>query len=163
MIKFDGTSYTTEPVTVFWSEQADLIVGKYCSFGNKITVFLGGNHRTDWATTYPFDSGNPGHPATKGDVIIKNDVWIGHGATILSGVTIGNGACIGAMSVVTKSIPAYAVAAGNPAQVRRMRFAPADIERLEKLAWWDWPKEKIKEAVPYLQGNDITSLVLRFG
>lgn len=162
MLKIDDTSYTADPITVFWNEQADLIVGKYCSFGNNITVFLGGNHRTDWVSTYPFDPGAKGHPATKGNVIIGNDVWVGHGATIMSGVTIGNGACVGALSVVTKDIPAYTITAGNPARVRRYRFSPTNIERLEKLAWWDWPKDKIKEAIPYLQENDVNNFLLRF-
>lgn len=52
-------------------------------------------------------------------VIIKNKAWIGFGVSILKGVTIGEGAVIGAGSVVTKDIPAYCVAAGNPAKVIR--------------------------------------------
>lgn len=53
----------------------------------------------------------------KGPVTIGSNVWIGDKATILSGVTIGDGAVIAANSVVTKDIPAYTVAAGNPAHV----------------------------------------------
>jgi acetyltransferase-like isoleucine patch superfamily enzyme len=50
-------------------------------------------------------------------IIIKDNVWIGEGACILSGVTIGYGSIIGAMSVVTKDIPDYSIAVGNPARV----------------------------------------------
>jgi len=50
-------------------------------------------------------------------VIIKESAWIGAGATILPGVCIGKHAIVGAMSVVTKDVPDYAVAVGNPARV----------------------------------------------
>ncbi|MCA9011646.1 MAG: acyltransferase [Planctomycetaceae bacterium] len=56
------------------------------------------------------------------DVTIEDDVWIGRRAIILPGVTIGKGAIIGAAAVVTKDIPAYAVAAGVPAKVVKQRL-----------------------------------------
>ncbi len=58
-------------------------------------------------------------------VTIESDCWIGAGATILASVRIGRGAVIGAGSVVTRDVPAYAVAAGNPAKVIRYRGDPA--------------------------------------
>ena len=54
-------------------------------------------------------------------VIIEDDVWIGTRVTILPGVHIGRGAVIGACSVVTKDIPQFGVAVGNPAKVLRNR------------------------------------------
>lgn len=57
-------------------------------------------------------------------VILEDDCDIGIGSIILPGVTIGRGAQIGAGSVVTRNIPAYAVAAGSPARVLRERPAP---------------------------------------
>jgi acetyltransferase-like isoleucine patch superfamily enzyme len=53
-------------------------------------------------------------------VVIGNKVWIGFGTIILKGVTIGEGAVVGAGSVVTKDVPAWSIAAGNPA--RTIRF-----------------------------------------
>lgn len=54
---------------------------------------------------------------SKGPVVIGKNVWIGDKATILPNVEIGDGAIIGANSVVTKDIPPYSVAVGNPAKV----------------------------------------------
>lgn len=50
-------------------------------------------------------------------IVIKDNVWISFNVTILKGVTIGEGAIIGAASVVTKDIPPFTLAAGNPAKV----------------------------------------------
>lgn len=57
---------------------------------------------------------------SKGPIIIENNVWLGEKVTVLPGVHIGRGAIIGANSVVTKSIPPYAVAVGSPAKVIKM-------------------------------------------
>src|SRR2546429_327143 len=74
----------------------------------------------------------------KGDIIIGNDVWFGYGCIIKGGVTIGNGAIIAAGALVVKDVPAYSIVAGNPAKVVKMRFDIKTIERLQKIAWWDW-------------------------
>ena len=57
----------------------------------------------------------------KKPIYIEDDVWIGAGAIILKGVTISKGAVIGAGSVVTKDIPEYAIAVGNPAKIIKYR------------------------------------------
>ena len=56
-----------------------------------------------------------------GDIVLEDDVWLGLGVAVLEGVRIGKGAVIGAGAVVTKDIPAYAIAVGVPAHVIRMR------------------------------------------
>ena len=140
-----------------------LKIGKFCSIANDVQIFLGGNHRIDWITTYPFSVLNSwpeakdikGHPCTKGDVIIGNDVWIGRKTLILSGVTIGDGAIVGARSVVTKDVAPYSIVAGNPAKLIRKRFDEKTIEKLLEIKWWDWNLEKIKKNLPLLLSNNI--------
>lgn len=84
-------------------------------------------------------------------VTIRNDVWIGHGAVILPGVTVGDGAVIGANAVVTSDVAPYTIVAGVPARRLRYRFPPETAKRLLALSWWDWPLERLFQAVPDMQ------------
>ncbi|MDY8108203.1 DapH/DapD/GlmU-related protein [Fulvimarina sp. 2208YS6-2-32] len=81
-------------------------------------------------------------------VTIGNDVWIGQNAVIMPGVTVGDGAVIGANAVVTKDVAPYTIVTGVPARPLRPRFDPATAARLAALAWWDWPRETLFDAVP---------------
>jgi virginiamycin A acetyltransferase len=152
------------PTVLNYPNGGRLRVGRFCSIAPNVCIFLGGEHRIEWVTTYPFAElwpqadAQPGHPTSKGDVIIGNDVWIGRGAVILSGVSVGHGAVIGAFSVVTKEVAPYAIVAGNPARLVRLRFTEAEIQRLLDLAWWDWPVDKISALIPSLTAGDIGTL-----
>jgi len=164
-----GTHTYGKPKVVSWEEGASLKIGKYCSIGPEVTIFLGSEHRIDWVSTYPFPffweeaRSIPGHPSTKGDVVIGNDVWIGFGVTVLSGVTVGDGAAVGARSVVTRDIPPYAIAAGNPARVIRYRFDEGTIRKLLEIQWWHWPDEKVKQNVRMICSDSIQSFITEFG
>jgi acetyltransferase-like isoleucine patch superfamily enzyme len=148
-----------------WGEGVTLTIGAFCSVASGVQILLGGEHRPDWVTTYPFsvlwEKGRhlPGHPASKGDVVIGNDVWIGAEAMILSGVTIGDGAVIGARSVVTKDVPPYAIVGGNPARLIRMRFDEATISRLQSLKWWTWDDAKIERFLPLLLSDRVEAFL----
>ena len=139
-----------------WNEGSTLSIGAYTSIAGGVKVYLGGEHRSDWVTTYPFsvllESARKykGHPKTKGDVQIGNDVWIGGEALILSGVTIGDGAVVGARAVVAGDVPPYAVVVGNPAQCLKYRFDEVTIARLLQIRWWDWSDNEIERAMPDL-------------
>jgi acetyltransferase-like isoleucine patch superfamily enzyme len=162
-------TYGHEQITVrHWGEPATATIGAFCSIADRVQIFLGGNHRVDWVSTYPFPEfadrwptarGIEGHPATNGDVVIGNDVWIGSNATILSGVTVGDGACIGADATVTKDVRPYAIVAGNPAQELRRRFADETIEKLLAIRWWEWDDERIAANIPLISSPDIERFI----
>jgi serine acetyltransferase len=69
--------------------------------------------------------------------------------SILDGVTIGDGAVIGAGAVVTKNVEPYAIFGGVPAKLIKYRFDSETIEKLLKIKWWNWEKEKLKEVEKY--------------
>lgn len=145
-----------------WNEGAHLYIGSFCSISRGQTVFLGGNHRTDWSTTFPFGHifqkefpngaiNGQGHPSTKGHVIIENDVWIGDGCTIMSGVKIGTGSVIAAKSVVTKDVAPYTIVGGNPAKLIKIRFPHRICKKLLEIKWWEKSDEDINKIAPLLQ------------
>lgn len=143
------------PLIMTWGENTKLTIGKFCSIGANVQIYLGGNHHTDWLTTYPFNVLlNDQYPgidgevaATKGDITIGNDVWIGNNVMIMSGVTIGDGAVIAAGSVVTRDVTSSAFVAGAPAEMKKILWQKVPAVGMR---WWDWPLEKIAEAVPRL-------------
>lgn len=145
-----------------WGEGTTLSIGNYTSIAAGVKVFLGGDHRIDWVTTYPFNAiwesakHHKGHPKTKGNVLIGSDVWIGTEALISSGVTIGDGAVIGARAVVTRDVAPYTVVVGNPARVAKHRFDEVTIERLLALKWWNWPQPLIEKAIPDMLSQEIS-------
>jgi len=146
-------TYGFENITVrYTNEKSSLSIGSFCSLGPEVTIFLGGEHRIDWITTFPFGHifkdeldgiGIEGHPWSKGDVNIGNDVWIGRGVTIMSGVTIGSGAVLAAYANITKDVAPYEIVGGNPAKIIKKRFDDEIIALLLKLRWWDFPLELI--------------------
>lgn len=148
-----------------WDEGTTLEIGRYCSIAEGVNIYLGGGHRSDWVTTYPFPAfiaqarHIQGYAISRGDVRIGSDVWLCSGATILSGVTIGNGAVVAAASVVTRDVPPYAIVAGNPARVVRWRFDEATRSALLELCWWEWPQEKVMAAIPMLCSDDIDAFI----
>jgi acetyltransferase-like isoleucine patch superfamily enzyme len=162
-------TYGHEQITVHhWGEPAELRIGSFCSIADRVHVFLGGNHRVDWVTTYPFaefpeswpqSHAIKGHPATNGDVVVGNDVWIGSNATIMSGVTIADGAVIGADSCVTRDVAPYAIVAGNPALEIRRRFDVETIAALLRLRWWDWSDERIRANAALMCSPDVERFI----
>lgn len=153
------------PTVLDWGEGAKLSIGAFCSIANGVTILLGGEHRTDWVTTYPFSELWPGarhikgHPKTKGDIVIGNDVWIGRNATLLSGITVGDGAVIGSEAVVGKNVAPYTIVAGNPAVCVRQRFSAEIVAQLAAIAWWDWADAEIEAAIPFLLSRDIQAFI----
>jgi virginiamycin A acetyltransferase len=146
-----------------------LIIGKFCAIAEGARFIMNGaNHAMSGFSTYPFNIFGQGweegfdmdtwHRELRGDTVLENDVWIGMEAVILPGVTIGNGAIVGAKAVVTHDVPPYAIFAGNPAKMVKMRFDPRTIARLLSIAWWDWPVDKITRNLNAIRGANIRAL-----
>ena len=141
--------------------------GNFCSIAENFVCYLGGNHRTDWITTYPFGHINqnvfkcniPGHNSTRGHVEIGNDVWICSNVTIMSGVKVGDGAVIAANSHVVKDVEAYSITGGNPAKLIKYRFTQEQIKKLLDIKWWNWSIEKINENLSLLCSNNIDDFI----
>jgi acetyltransferase-like isoleucine patch superfamily enzyme len=142
-------SYARRELPVF------LKVGRYSSIGPDVSAPQG-SHPLNYVTTSPItydknfaivaaalkDREKTDHKFNanpqKQLPVLGNDVWIGEGATLMPGITVGNGAVIASCSVVTKSVPDYAIVAGNPATIKKFRFDEKIMERLLKTRWWDY-------------------------
>ena len=160
-------TYGRRNIRVVFTEaypKVQIIVGKFCSIASNVTIYLGsGFHSANNISTFPFGYVPKIFPAskrivkgtTKGNILIENDVWIGSGSTIMSGIHIGNGAVISTNSHVIRNVAPYSIVGGNPAQLIRKRFSDAQIDRLLKIKWWDWPLEKIKANMSILNSPNL--------
>jgi acetyltransferase-like isoleucine patch superfamily enzyme len=139
-------------VQVFSRPNVVVRIGSYCSISDA-RIIIDGNHPVHELTTYPWHELFPDYPPNnwgKETPEIGNDVWIGSRVTIHSGAMIGDGAVIASDSVITKSVPPYAVVAGNPARVVKYRFDPKTIQTLLETRWWDLPEDVIgRELLPF--------------
>ena len=179
-------TYGKDNITVHsWDEDTELVIGNFCSIAPRVKVFIGGNHRTDWISTYPFGFKKfdkaPFDPTlglgecgrswvkdyrrstTRGGVTVGSDVWIGSDVTIMSGVTVGDGAVLAANSHVVKDVAPYTICGGNPAKPIRRRFPDDVVEKLLKLRWWDKSDEEIGEIKSILCSSRIDLLFQRYG
>lgn len=140
------------------SEDAPLVIGSYCSIADGVQFYCKSGHLHDRATTFPIHRNVLNLPApewslgNRRGIHIGHDVWIGRDAAIMPGVTIGDGAVIGAHAVITKDVPPYAIAAGNPAKIVKYRFDDCIISKLKEIRWWDWDDAKIKAEADALTG-----------
>lgn len=145
-----------------------LIIGKFCAIASGVKFIMNGaNHQMDTISTFPFyifggdwakATPNKTQLPYKGDTIIGNDVWIGYESVIMPGVKIGNGAIIASKSVVTKDVEPYSIVGGNPAKLIKRRFTEEQIDKLERIAWWNWTIEDITQSLPLITNTNIEEL-----
>ena len=160
-------SYIMQDGHVVWTT-----IGKYCSIADRVRLNPG-NHPT-WmavqhhsvyrAEAYGMGEDHAEFFQWRKDhwVTIGHDVWIGHGATVMAGVTIGDGAVIGAGAVVTKDVEPYTIVGGVPAKFLKRRFTKAQADALQKMAWWDWPREKYAAALPDIRTLSIDAFIAKY-
>ncbi len=130
------------------------IIGKFCSIANGCYIGLW-EHNIEVSThsfylyehSGNFVKGYKNYDKDNIETTIGNDVWIGANVVIKKGVTISDGAIIGASAMVTKDIPAYAIAVGNPARVIKYRYNKIDIKWLLDIKWWNFSRDKLKEII----------------
>lgn len=163
----DPAGFEKNNVLFNWPEFGDrLVIGKFCAIASGAKFIMGpANHRLSSVSTYPFHvfggawaEQSPPHLdqlPRKGDIVLGNDVWIGRESVILPGVKIGDGAIVAAHSVVTKDVPPYAVAGGNPARLLKMRFDEELIALLRRFRWWNLPPEELAAFIPFLCDPDL--------
>ncbi|KGJ14927.1 acetyltransferase [Paracoccus sanguinis] len=143
-----------------------LRIGRFCQIADRVRIITASaNHPMAGISTYPFAIFDPARVGAYieqitglPDTEIGHDVWLGDGAVILPGARIGSGVIVGAGAVVGGTVPDYAVVAGNPARVLRIRFPPGEVARLMALGWWDWPVERIAAATDALAQGDVEAL-----
>jgi phosphonate metabolism protein (transferase hexapeptide repeat family) len=163
----DDYTYLAGDAQVIYSE-----IGKFCSIASHVRINPG-NHPMDRVTQHHMTYRRIEYGFAGDDdeaffewrrahkCVIGNDVWIGHAAIVMLGVSIGTGAVIGAGAVVTKDVPAYAIAVGVPARPIRKRFSDEIIESLQRIAWWGWDRLTLEERFAEL--NDVNAFVEKYG
>jgi len=134
-------------------------IGAYCSVGKNVRRY-GAAHPIDGASMHPYFY-NPSlglAPKTadveRKPISIGPDAWIGSNVTILPGCSrIGFGAVVGAGSVVTKDIPDFAIAVGNPARVVKYRHTPEMQDRILQSRYWELKPSLAKGVIENLGGD----------
>ena len=136
-------------------------IGKFCSISWNVSIG-GANHEITHLSTHPFPflskfgltENTEKYNSFDTNLKVGNDVWIGAHALIPAAhdITIGNGAIVAAGSVVSKDVPAFAVVAGSPARVVKMRFSDKICADLEASSWWDYDWQEAAAALPGLAG-----------
>jgi acetyltransferase-like isoleucine patch superfamily enzyme len=103
----------------FFISARSLSIGSNVMAGPNLVIECD-DHKYDTVGVTMYDNRNEKNAQ---GVTIEDDVWMGANVTLLKGVTIGEGCAIGAGSVVTRSIPPYSIAVGNPCRPIKARFA----------------------------------------
>ena len=121
--KIEIGDYTEIRGDSFVGSVESIKIGNYVIISNNVRIYDNNNHpispdaRKEMCKNGFYGDAWRWTHADRKPVVIEDNVWIGEQSTILKGVTIGEGSVIGCHSVVTKDVPPYCVAAGNPAKV----------------------------------------------
>ncbi|HTO59707.1 MAG TPA: DapH/DapD/GlmU-related protein [Bradyrhizobium sp.] len=153
-------------------EVADAEIGKFTAIANAVRIGAP-NHPMNRPTQHRFSYVPEYYEADatrdaaffarrRAEMVrIGNDVWIGHAAILLPGVSVGDGAVIAAGAVVSRDVAPYSVVGGVPARLIRERFSPVIAASLARIAWWDWPDEKLFSCLAEFRSEDIEAFCVR--
>jgi len=153
------------------NDDVELLIGNFCYISENVNIYLGGNDRRYWVTSYPFGNIHTdtfdnydwiSNSSTNKDVTIGSDVWIGSNVTIMPGVTVGDGAVILNNSYIVTNVAPYTLVMGNPAKFVKYRFNPEQIEKLLIIKWWEWDDDKINQYIPLLCNSNIDNFIDSF-
>ena len=142
-------------------------IGKYSAITHTATMFHGGLHRSGWVSAVHVhrDGGGWAWPDgamhSNGPIVIGSDVLVTFEALIMSGVTIGHGAIVLPRAVVVHDVEPYEVVGGNPARHVSWRFDEGTRAALLRIAWWDWPAEKVTRLRHEIDSPDVQGFVER--
>ncbi|MFG6585064.1 chloramphenicol acetyltransferase [Sulfitobacter sp. 1A12779] len=95
--------------------------------------------------------------------VIGHDTWLGHGAQVRPEVTIGHGAVVAGGAIVTRDVAPYMIVAGIPAKPLRRRFSESIAARMEELAWWDWPHDRLQASLKDFQTLPAEAFLEKYG
>ncbi|MBF0584590.1 MAG: SPASM domain-containing protein [Magnetococcales bacterium] len=151
------------PLPCTKQERGLVEIGRCSTLADNVCFRMYGGQEAAGITNSPLahllDCKHHVQPMVPGKIKIGSDVWIGPGVNIFGNVTIGDGAVVEALSVVTEDVPPYAVVTGNPARVKKYRFSPQQIESLLKIAWWNWPHDRISKHANIIFSQDVEALI----
>lgn len=125
-----GNDVYIGPGACLIASASEIIIGNKVLFGPNVTI-VGGDHNIEQIGRFMYDVKEK-LPENDQPVTIEDDVWLGAGVIILKGTTIGRGSVVAAGALVTKNVPRYAIVAGVPARVVKMRFTVDGILAHEK-------------------------------
>jgi phosphonate metabolism protein (transferase hexapeptide repeat family) len=165
---FGAYSYVVDDGHIVGAE-----IGKFVSIAAGVRINPG-NHPTWRATQHHFTYRAASYDMGEDDdaffawrrrhpVAIGHDVWIGHGAIVLPGRRVGDGAVVGAGAVVAADVAPYAIVAGVPARTIKTRASADVAAALQRLAWWDWPRDRLIAVLPDLRALDAAAFVAKYG
>ena len=165
---FGDFSYVVNDSDIIYTD-----VGKFCSIAAQARINPG-NHPVGRAAMNHFTYRSSAYGLGDDDKAffdwrrsfrcrLGHDVWIGHGVVVLPGVSLGNGAVAGAGAIVTKDVPAWTIVVGNPAKVLRPRFPDGVAEAMERIAWWDWNRDRLRAAMADFRALSAEAFVARYG